>query len=300
MKLGWSVVALLLAVLSIAYARPRLLVTTRHQKASDIFALPPPSLLVALSLGYRSALADWIYTSTVVSYGIHAEEHRRFEYVGQYLESIVALDPQFCQTYRYADTFIIFQAVGSPTPDDVQRARRLLEQGLVNCPNDGQLWLSAGQFMAFIGPQFLTNQTEIDEFRGRAARVLARAAELSTENKNAQWQALAAAGIFTKEGKREAAISFLARVYAITDDDELRANISQKLAVLRQEATLERAQRRSRAFNEVWGELPFVSRTELLVVGPPYDAAACAGSAPGARCSENWAAWAKAQPLDTN
>lgn len=291
---------LLLAVVSIAYARPRLQAKARSEKESDVLALPPPKMLVALSLGYRSALADWIYTSTVVSYGIHGEEHRRFEYVGKYLESIVALDPRFCQTYRYADTFIIFQAVGSPTPDDVRTARRLLEEGLVNCPSDGQLWLSAGQFMAFIGSQFLTDQAEIDEFRARGATVLARSAELSTENRNAQWQALAAAGIFTKEGKREAAISFLERVYAVTDDEELKANVSQKLALLRQEATTERAQRRARAFNGIWSALPFVSRTEMLVMGPPHDAAACSGGAPAARCAESWAAWAKAQPLDDN
>lgn len=292
---------LLVAAASIAYARPRLLAKSRSEKASDVLALPPPNMLAALSLGYRSALADWIYTSTVVSYGIHSEEHRRFEYVAQYLESIVALDPRFCQTYRYADTFIIFQAVGSPTPDDVRTAHRLLEQGLVDCPNDGQLWLSAGQFMAFIGSQFLTDPKEIEDLRARGAKVLARAAELSTDNQNAQWQALAAAGIFTQEGKREAAISFLERVYAVTDDDGLKANVARKLALLRQEATLERAERQARAFNEIWRrELPFVSRTELLVVGPPYDAPACAGGAPSERCAETWAAWAKAAPTDAN
>src|SRR4051812_8904718 len=97
---------------------------------SEVFALPPPSVLKALSLGHRSALADLLYTSTIVSNGIHFKEHRRFEFVGQYLDSIVALDPQFCQPYRYADTFIIFQAVGAPGPDEVRHARRLVEQGV--------------------------------------------------------------------------------------------------------------------------------------------------------------------------
>ncbi|HEY3593170.1 MAG TPA: hypothetical protein VGL13_04830, partial [Polyangiaceae bacterium] len=243
----------------------------------------------------------------VVSYGIHGEEHRRFEFVAQYLQSIVALDPKFCQTYRYADTFIIFQTVGSPTPDDVHVARQLLEKGLVNCPGDGQLWLSAGQFMAFIGTQFLSDEKEIAEYRARGANVLARAAELSTWNQNAQWQALAAAGVFTREGKREAAIAFLERVYAVTDDDQLKANVSQKLALLRQEATIDRAERRAKAFNEAWGrDLPFVSRTELLVVGPPYDAPSCAGMSPPTEttprgaCAESWAAWVKAQEPDSN
>jgi hypothetical protein len=291
----------MLAASAVAYARPQLLTRARADKGgSDVFALPPPALLSALSLGYRSALADWLYSSTVVAYGIHAEEHRRFEFVGQYLESIVALDPQFCQTYRYADTFIVFQAVGNPSPDDVRTAKRILEQGLVNCPTDGPLWLSAGQFMAFIGTQFLTDPDEIKRFRMDGARALARSAELVSENQNVQWQALAAAGIFTKEGERESAIRFYERVQAITDDDELKTRVGRYLAAAQREGTIERGQRRAPLFKELWGrDMPFVTRTELLVLGPPYDPARCAGAGtPPAICAESWAAWAKAQPLE--
>jgi hypothetical protein len=291
---------LLSAIGAIAFARPRLVARARAQKlGSDVLALPPPNMLLALSLGYRSALADLLYTSTVVSYGIHGEEHRRFEFVGQYLESIVTLDPKFCQTYRYADTFIIFQSVGTPGPDDVHTARRLLEKGLLNCPTDGQLWLSAGQFMAFIGTQFLTDENEKQEFRARGARVLSRATELVTENQNVQWQALAAAGIFTKEGNREAGIAFLERVYSVTDDEALKATVARKLTALREEGALERAQRRSQGFTEIWRrDLPFVSRTELLVLGPPYEPALCAGGGRAGSCVECWGAWAGAQPLN--
>ena len=127
-KIGaWA--ALVLSVAAIGYARPRAVATVRSAGvASEVFALPPPSVLITLSLGHRSALADLLYTSTIVSNGIHLEERRRFEFVGQYLDSIVALDPHFCQTYRYADTFIIYQAVGSPGPDEVRHARQLLER----------------------------------------------------------------------------------------------------------------------------------------------------------------------------
>src|SRR5690349_3050991 len=116
---AWALVVLSIA--AVAYARPRAVASTRRAGvASDVFALPPPDVLTAISLGYRSALADMLYTSTVISYGIHHEEHRRFEFVGQYLDSIVTLDPHFCQTCRYADMFLIYQPVGSPTPDDVR------------------------------------------------------------------------------------------------------------------------------------------------------------------------------------
>jgi hypothetical protein len=288
-------VALLLSMTAVGYARPRAVAMVRSAgAASEIFALPPPSALTALSLGHRSALADLLYTSMVVSNGIHFEEHRRFEFVGQYLDSVVALDPYFCQTYRYADTFIIYQPVGSPGPDDVRHARRLLEKGVEMCPADGHLWLSAGQFLAFIGIQFLTDEEEKKAFRLAGAKMLARSAELVSDNQNVQWQALAAAGIFSREGNREATIAFLDRVYAVTDDEELKANVEAKLRLLKEERTSEHAKRHAEAFNEIWGrDLTFVSRTELLVVGPPRQPLQCVGEeSPKRRCASSWVDWA--------
>jgi tetratricopeptide (TPR) repeat protein len=255
-------------------------------------------MLSALSLGYRAALADLLYTSTVISHGVHHEEHRRFEYVGQYLDSIIELDPYFCQPYRYADTLIIYQAIGNPSVDDIRHARRILEKGLEMCPTDGHLWLSAGQFMAYIGVQFLTSGEEKAAFRLAGAKMLARAAELVTDNQNAQWQTLGAAGIFTQEGQREAAIAFLDRVYRVTDDPELRENVLRKLQLLREEKRFELLKRHAEAFSTVWErDLPFVSATGVLVLGPPYDKARCAGEYFHLRdCARSWAEWGWAEP----
>ena len=293
---GWGL--LLASALAIAYVRPKAVAGVRENKlASDVLTLPPPQMLVQASLGYRAALADLLYTSTVISYGIHGEERRRWEFVGQYLDSIVALDPSLCQTYRYADTFIIYQPVGSPGPEEVRHARRLLEKGLEMCGSDGHLWLSAGQFMVFIGTQFLTDESEKAAFRAAGAKMLARAAELVSDNQNVHWQALAAAGVFTREGNREAAIAFLERVYHITDDEKLKANVAGKLAGLRQEAALDDAKRRSEVFNEMWGrDFPFLSRTGVLVLGPPYQPASCVGADRASPdCAESWADWATRQ-----
>ncbi len=291
---------LLGSALVVAYVRPQALAAVRGTKlVTDVLTLPPPALLVEASLGYRAALADLLYTSTVVNYGIHGEEHRRWEFVGQYLDSIVALDPSFCQTYRYADTFLIYQPAGSPGPEEVRHARRLLEKGLEMCPSDGHLWLSAGQFMVFIGPQFLTDDAEKAGFRAAGAKMLARAAELVSENQNVHWQALAAAGVFTREGNREAAIAFLERVYHVTDDEKLKANVAGKLAGLRQEAAIDDARRRSELFNEIWREhFSFLSRTGVLVLGPPYEPSACVGARRASPdCAESWAEWAARRHL---
>jgi hypothetical protein len=296
--MGKLVTAALLAVsvATVGYARPRVEASTRAAKASsDVFALPSPEVLSALSLGYRSALADVLYTNTLVAYGTHGEEHRRFDFVGEYLDSIVGLDPNFCQTYRYADTFIIYQPVGAPTADDVRHARRLLDKGLAMCPDDGTLWMSAGKFMAFIATQFLTDEKEKEEYVSAGALTIARAAELEPSDQNSQWQALVVARLFTKEGKLDAAINFLERAYSVTDDEELKANIAARLAALREEERVDQRKRHNDAFNEAWhSDLPFVSRTGMLVLGPRYDATGCSGRAGSPGCANSWAGWARA------
>lgn len=261
--------------------------------ASDVFALPPPPVLIALSLGYRSALADVLFTSTKISHGIHHEEHRRFEFVGEYLESVAALDPQFCDAYRYVDTFITYQPVGSPTAADARQVRRLLEKGLEACPTDSRLWLSAGQSLAFIGVQFLTDDAEKEAFRLAGAKMMTRAGELS-DDPNVRWQTLSAASILSREGNREASIAYLERVYTLTDDLELKDNVAAKLRALQKEQTyehvVERYNRHEGAFKQIWrADLPFVSPQTLLVVGPPHDPAACAGKEPEDRdCANSW------------
>ena len=81
----------------------------RLKSTTDTYALPSPEQTVVASLGYRSALADVVYTNTRISYGLHFEEKRIFEHVGDYFDVIMALDPTFRAPYRMADTMMIFQ-----------------------------------------------------------------------------------------------------------------------------------------------------------------------------------------------
>ena len=120
---------------------------------------------------------------------------------------------------------------------------------------------------------------------------------LAGDGQNAQWQALAASGIYSREGKREAAVSFLERVYSVTDNVEIKADIEKKLAGLLQEGSLERAKRRSEAFNEMWRhDFPFLSRDGVLVIGPRVDVTLCSGGhGPAAACAGNWPDWFAAQ-----
>ncbi|WP_437961478.1 hypothetical protein WME76_18765 [Sorangium sp. So ce119] len=268
----------------------------RVAETSDVYVLPPPDEVVTLSLGYRSALADLLWSHVLVSQGLHTFERRRFENLTLLLDAINALDPTFRDPYLFADALITFQTTTTPR-EEVLKAREILERGVQNRPLDGELWLALGQFVAFIAPaSYVTDPAERTQWRLEGARMLARAAELGGGDANISWQALGGAGILGRAGEREAQIRFLQRTLAVTDDEELRQQIRTQLDKLLGERAAEGYRRRLDGFSEIWRrDLPFVSKTTMLVLGPPRDAAYCAGGAHAdePRCATSWRAWAE-------
>lgn len=282
------------AALGIAFVRPRLTAQFKKLRAtSDVYTLPSPEQTVALSLGYRSALADLIYANVLVSYGTHFDEKRRFEFVGNYLDTINALDPKFRQPYRFADTLLTIQPK-SPRREDYLKAREILERGLRERPYDAELWSAAGQFLAYIAAGQFKDEKLRNEWRMAGARVLARACELVSKNENIPFHCITAASLFSRAGERAAIIQFLQRVLSVSDNEEIRRlalGYLEKVVGEQQRAELEARHKR---LSDVWGkDLPFVNKDLLLVVGPPFDPAACAGGekVDNPRCATTWEDW---------
>jgi hypothetical protein len=292
----WLFVAL--AALLIGSVRYRAADAFRKLRAkNDVYALPSPEQTVALSLGYRSALADLLFSHVLVSYGLHFEEKRRFEFVGNYLDTINALDPDFRRPYRFADTLLTLQPK-PPRQQDYLKAREVLERGLRARPYDTELWATAGQFMAYLAPPHLAGGEKVkQEWRMAGARTLAHACQLVSKNDNIPYHCITAASLFSKGGERAAMIEFLQKVLAVTDDEEIR-----NLALGYLESTVSEQQRaeldaRHQRFMAAWlADLRYVKKDLLLVVGPGFDPAACAGDPPDneSRCATTWRAWAEA------
>jgi hypothetical protein len=268
------------------------------KETSDVYVLPPTEVLGLLSLGYRAALADGLWAQILVSQGLHTLERRHFENLTLLLDAVNELDPTFRPPYLLADALITFQA-GQIPHDEVVKAREIMERGVKNLPYDADLWLALGQFTAFIAPSsYLEDPGEQERWRRDGAMMLARASELGAGNANIGWQALGGAGILNRAGERDAAIRFLERTLAVTDDDELRSRIQKQLGALLGEEQAEAYSRRNKHFMELWRrELQFVTKTRIFVLGPPPDPARCAGGthADEPRCATTWRAWAERQ-----
>lgn len=286
------------AIVLVSSVRRTLFDTQKKVKNQhDVYFLPPPDQVVVMSMGYRAALADVLWAHVLVSQGLHTFERRRFENLTRLYDAINELAPTWRSPYLLADALITFQAAQTPI-EEIVKAREILERGTQHRPYDGEIWLNLGQFVSFVAPASYIEDHDpamAQRWRREGVAYLARAAELGAGNPDISWQALGGANILLRSGERDAAIRFLKRTYAVTDDEELKANILQRLERLLAERDLERYRRREEAFQKRYRTaLPFLTRDQALVIGPPPQPGRCAGGdADAPRCATTWRQWSE-------
>jgi hypothetical protein len=178
------------------------------------------------------------------------------------------------------------------------KVREILERSVEHLPYDAEMWLALGQFVAYVAPpSYLDDKPEIAAaWRRDGLRYLSRAAELCGSDANICWQALGGASMLARHGEREASIRFLQRTYAVTDDEDLKKEILGRLEKLMVERDLQAYKGRDEAFRSlVEGELPYLTRDEALVLGPPPSPAHCAGPhhPDEPDCAIDWRQWSE-------
>jgi hypothetical protein len=271
-------------VIGIATLQPGLAKNVHKvRQRDDVFFLPPPAQLRAMTLGYRAAAADFLWAKLILEYGLHWQEHRPFPDVNRYIDGILAVEPDFPTLYGFVDTILCYSPTGG-TEQDARAARRYLERGTRERPYDPNVWLHYGQFVAFLGPSYLKDEQEIEAWRTDGAIAIAHAVELGADPD----RSLAASTILSKAGKHDAAVKHLQRVYAMADDPETRRQISFKLQKLNADFEAEQA---VTVFERDWkAYYPHLTRGQALLVGPHRKASACAGplSYDQARCPADW------------
>jgi hypothetical protein len=275
----------LAGVVGIAVVQPTLASNTHKlRQRDDVFLLPPPAQLRAMTLGYRAAATDILWAKLILEYGLHAQEKRPFPDVTRYVDGIIAIEPDFPLLYDFVDTIIMYPAPPGATEEDARITRRYLERGTRERPNDPKVWLHYGQFIAFLAPTFLKERREIDEWRHDGALAMAHAVELGADTE----RSLAVSTMLSNAGERKATIEHLQRAYAMTDDPQIREQFLLKLRVLQADADAERAV----TFVErtLRSRYPFLPRGAGLLIGPSRPATTCAGPASYARrgCARDW------------
>jgi hypothetical protein len=289
---GTVAAALLLAasIGGVAELQPRL-ATTAHvvKEVGDVFVLPPPAELHVATLGWDAAAVDLLWSDLLVEYGTHWTEHRDFVDTPKYADAILELEPDYAPLFKYIDTMLAYRPLQG-TEQDVREARAYLERGTRARPDDAELWMEYGSFIAFIAPSFLHDAAEIERWRTDGALAMGHAVDLGADAD----RALTAATLLTRGGATQAAIGYLERAYAFTEHPSMAAvheAIGKRLADLQAKGILDAADVTARAIDQRWqSELPFVSRDHYLLLGPLVDPLRCAGLA-GAEdpaCERRW------------
>lgn len=270
---------------------------------SDVHLLPPPKEVVVMSLGYRAALADFLWAQVLVTQGLRTSDRRRYNTVADMLDTINELDPEFRDPYLWSDALVNLQTVAT-TKEDIERTRAILERGTRNRPLDPEVWRTAGQFVAFVGPgTLIRDEAEANAWRRDGAKMLARGAEIGGDKGFAGWSAVASVSILNRQGERDAAIRLLRRTLAVTEDEELRERLLLQLRTYVGQQQEDAYRKRQLELIEISRrDVPFVGKTTLDILGPPFDTAYCAGGKIelDKRCALTWKEWAAADEKNPN
>jgi tetratricopeptide (TPR) repeat protein len=277
----YALVCLFLGVFLVAVTRAPLVKRfATAREGSDLLVAPSPERTIVMSLGYRAALADLMFAHVLVSSGIHLQEKRRYETAASYLRIINELDPKFATPYRYSDTILTVQATKAKLTD-YEAARGILERGMRELPYDTELWLTSGQFFAYLAPPRiaeLANDVIAKQWRAEGAKRLARSCELVGKNDAIPHHCVTAARLFSQEGEREALMQFVERVLAVTDDPEVHEQALLALSKAMGEEVKEEMKRRRERLDRIRkNDLPFVGKDRYLLLGPRTNGYACFG-----------------------
>jgi len=271
---GGPLLWLALGALTIGLTRPKLVLAHKALgEAEEVTALARPEQLDVFSLGYRAALADYLFATTLVRAGHHFKSKSNFLELPNYFDAIVHLDPYYLHVYLIADSLLTLNTV-LPPPENYRRARTIIEQGLERFPADPELWLSAAQFMLYLAPPWLPAGEDPKEWKARGARLMQRACELSPEEPPPG--CISSTKTLAALGEAQAGADALQRMLALSEDPEFRAQLEQRLASLlsvteraRLEERLVQLSRR-RAL-----DLPLATRAEYQMAGPKFAAERC-------------------------
>jgi tetratricopeptide (TPR) repeat protein len=240
------------------------------------------------TLGYVAATTDLLWGRLLVENGVHWSEHRPFRDLEHYLDAIVELDPRFRPFYEFVDSLLCYRPPKSGQESDAREVRAYLERGIRELPNDGSVWLTYGQFLAFMGPSYLSRDEDRLEWRREGARAMLRAVDLGADS---HFGIAASSMMDSRFGERDTAINALERAYAITDDEAKRAEISAKLEAMHASRAADRGRTMIGRVEAAWRrEYPFVSKGTFLLLGPVPSATRCVGvaSTDDPACAHDW------------
>ena len=232
----------------------------------DTLVLPRSSVLGALSLGHRELAADLVAARANIYFGTQLASHDEQRRLAEALNTAVDLDPRFHRLYLRGAAMLVYTG-GNFTVDSFMQANHLLERGERSFPSDWELPFQRGFNLLFELPKLVSDtDPRVPDWRQRGAEALREAALLDGAP---PWLPNLAARMLTKEGGDELAIRHLERTYAVTSNEETRAEIARRLQALRgQRAAGDLAEAAADLARLVREGYPYAPEAFSVIMGP--------------------------------
>ena len=209
--------------------------------ARDLIYLPSPTTARLMSLGFEQLVADWYWVRAQQYFTEPANELNQYRNLGDFLDVIVGIDPDFEYIYKFAGIAIPYDT-GRLRFANTDRAIDLLERGTKRFPRNWQLRLYLGFYLL--------------NFAGDSARAAEQFAIAAPIPGAPQYLKRFAARLFSVSGEIERAKAFTEQMLSITEDPAERARLEKRLEDIELEGRFREVEAAAQRFREVNGRWP--------------------------------------------
>ena len=240
---------------------------SQFSQEEDVLYLPRASSLCTLSLGHRELVADLIFVRAIIYFGGEMQGGRQYRWLEHYLDTIVALDPNWRAPYRWAGIATMYN--GQPiTNDRVRASSHFLELGAKQFPGDWELPFMLGcNYLFELKTQ---DPVERESWQRQGGEWIRHAALVGG---GPSYVPLLAATIMTKTGRAEAAVHHLEEVLHSTRDEATRKEVEARLRSLHSKIDFELEARNRKQFESAWHRtVPYAPADFFVALGEPKPA----------------------------
>jgi hypothetical protein len=232
----------------------------------DTLVLPRSSVLGVMSLGHRELAADLVAARANIYFGTQLATHAEQRRLAEALNTAVDLDPRFHRLYLRGAAMLVYTG-GAFTVDSFLQANHLLERGERAFPGDWELPFQRGFNLLYELPRLVpATDPRASDWRQRGAEALRAAALLDGAP---PWLPNLTARLASTEGGQELAIRHLEHVYAVTSNEETRAEIARQLQHLRgQRASVDLVEGAADLARLVREGYPYAPEAFSVIMGP--------------------------------
>ena len=243
----------------------------------DRYYLPPATWLRAFSIGYNEAAADVFWATTLVYFGGKENWIKRGASAGgqddtavhtvNYLDLVTSLDPRFRGAYRSGGRLTLYHQ-GRITRQSVEMAIALLEKGLVNFPDDGEIAFNLGFLHYYEMIPYLpgpNSSPQKKRSRQKGVAILRRAAHM---NSAPPYSSILSSTLMIKEGLDNLVVEHLKAMLIHETSPSIRRSLEAQLFREIGKAA-DRDIKHTRELHSEWKrEIPYVPFDLFLLTRP--------------------------------